>query len=127
MVMPLYLLLLYAFIYLLLLLLNLLFRREVLRQQLYDFFIIALLGDIERRCVGIRTSITITPNCTIASEINEELRCGNVIRESSYSHRRMSNSISRIHIRRWIAGQDIREKFNSVNVLALYTYLWDPM
>ena len=39
----------YACIHSMLLLFGLLFGREVLRQKLYDFFMIALLGNIERR------------------------------------------------------------------------------
>ena len=39
----------YSCIHSMLLFFGLLFGREVLRQKLYDFFMIALLGNIERR------------------------------------------------------------------------------
>ena len=55
------------FILLLLLLFDLLFRREALRRQ-YGFLTIILFGDIERCHVG-RVSITVSLDCAIAAMV----------------------------------------------------------
>ena len=56
---------------LMLLLFDLLFRREALRQQLNVFFInIKFLGDIERCPVGIVDIITVSLDCAIAAKVD---------------------------------------------------------
>ena len=55
----------------LLLLFDLLFRREVLRQQLNDFLIILFFGSIERvSLVGIEAKITVSLDCAIAAKVD---------------------------------------------------------
>ena len=56
----------------LLLLFDLLFRREALRQQLNGFLMILFLGDIERCRVGIGASISVRLrlDCAIAAKVD---------------------------------------------------------
>ncbi len=84
----LFLLFLLQFMLSLLLLFDLLFRREALRQQLNGFLIILMIGDIERRHVGIEANKTVRLrlDCAIAAKVDYNLHCAGVIIDSSPPH-----------------------------------------